>query len=111
MFESNCFSNNKITVFDICQELSSHLDIVSVQSNPIKVRHLLALLTTKLNNQFKMVTDFTKLDSQMRYQKTIFEIYANRWRQVSFIHRHAKEFIEDSERILKIIFPKHSMAI
>lgn len=111
MFESNCFNNNKITVFDICQELSNQLDIITIQSNPIRVRHLLALLTTKINNQYKMVTDFTMLDSHMRYQKKMFEIYANRWRQVSFIHRHAKDFIEDSERILKLIYPKHSMVV
>jgi hypothetical protein len=111
MFVSKNFHNPKITVFDICQELKANLDMAKIQSEPSKVRLLIALLSTKLQNQFKMVTDFTNLDSRMKYQKNTFAKYVHKWRHISLIQKNTSEFIDDTIHIINLITPKRRMAI
>lgn len=110
--QNNLIQNDSLlSIFDVCQSLRENLDSVSIQQDPTIIRHLIALLTSKLQNHFSMVTDFTNLDSRMRYQKNTFANYVHKWRLISDIKNNSGEFIEDTHRIISLITPKRNLAV
>ena len=99
------------SVGDLCFELNQLLNNLSIQNESNLIQELLFELSGTLQNKFNVISDFTRLDSILEYEKQMFSEYYKMWSNIEYMKKNSVDFIKDSRWVLTLIEPKRVIAI